>query len=465
MINKSFKKNPMPSQNPEKRIHNYDEVALGYTYAQAIDEAKRCLNCTTKPCVQGCPVGIDIPGFIKCVAEENIEGAYHIISDFSMLPAVCGRVCPQEIQCEALCVRKHMGEAVAIGYLERFVADYHAKNSASIPTSIPQNGIKIAIVGSGPASLTCANDLAKMGYHIDIYEALHKPGGVMIYGIPEFRLPKAVVDSEIDNLKKMGVIIYTNVIIGKTLMIDELFTMGYRAVFIGTGAGLPKFMGIPGEMLNGVYSANEYLTRVNLMKAYEASSETPIHRTERVVVIGGGNVALDAARCAIRLGANEVSIIYRRSMKELPARCEEVVHAQEEGIIFRMQTNLQKIIGDDYGFVKSIQCVEMSLGEPDSSGRARPIEKTGSEHIIDTDLVIMAIGTTPNPLISQSTNALETDYKGCIITKDNFGLTSKDMVYAGGDVVTGSATVILAMGAGRIAAQAIHDKITNNSIY
>ncbi|MDD3127298.1 MAG: NADPH-dependent glutamate synthase [Candidatus Izemoplasmatales bacterium] len=462
MINKSMIKNHMITQKPEKRIHNYREVSQGYTNEQALDEAKRCLECKNKPCVKGCPVRIDIPGFIHRIVEHDIEGAYQIIRASSLLPAVCGRVCPQETQCEELCVRKLKGESVAIGHLERFVADYHSQNNTDKPIIVPTNGIKIAIVGSGPAGLSCANDLVKKGYQVDIYEALHIPGGVLVYGIPEFRLPKAVVEREISALIKQGVNIYTNVIIGKTLTIDDLFTMGYRAVFLGTGAGLPKFMGIPGEMLNGVYSANEYLTRINLMKAYDGVSKTPIQSAQRVAVIGGGNVALDAARWAKRLGAKTVSIIYRRSRTELPARYEEVVHAEEEGIIFRMQTNLQRIIGDDFGFVKKIQCVEMTLGELDDSGRARPIEKPGSEHFIDVDSVIMAIGTTPNPLISQSTIDLKTNQKGCIITTNNTGLTTKDMVYAGGDVVTGSATVILAMGAGREAAQAIDEKVTSD---
>ncbi|MFA5037708.1 MAG: NADPH-dependent glutamate synthase [Candidatus Izemoplasmatales bacterium] len=462
MINKSMIKNHMITQKPEKRIHNYREVSQGYTNEQALDEAKRCLECKNKPCVKGCPVRIDIPGFIHRIVEHDIEGAYQIIRASSLLPAVCGRVCPQETQCEELCVRKLKGESVAIGHLERFVADYHSQNNTDKPIIVPTNGIKIAIVGSGPAGLSCANDLVKKGYQVDIYEALHIPGGVLVYGIPEFRLPKAVVEREISALIKQGVNIYTNVIIGKTLTIDDLFTMGYRAVFLGTGAGLPKFMGIPGEMLNGVYSANEYLTRINLMKAYDGVSKTPIQSAQRVAVIGGGNVALDAARWAKRLGAKTVSIIYRRSRTELPARYEEVVHAEEEGIIFRMQTNLQRIIGDDFGFVKKIQCVEMTLGELDDSGRARPIEKPGSEHFIDVDSVIMAIGTTPNPLISQSTIDLKTNQQGCIITTNNTGLTTRDMVYAGGDVVTGSATVILAMGAGREAAQAIDEKVTSD---
>ncbi|MCF7931231.1 MAG: NADPH-dependent glutamate synthase [Acholeplasmataceae bacterium] len=459
MFNKSLVKNIMPLQDPLKRIENFDEVSLGYTLEQAIDEAKRCLDCKHKPCVNGCPVEIDIPLFIEKIGEGLIEEAYQIILQSSSLPSVCGRVCPQETQCEEVCVRGIKGEAVAIGRLERFVADYHHRNSNQKPNKPESNHHKIAIVGSGPSGLSCAYDLALLGYEVTMFEALHIPGGVLVYGIPEFRLPKEIVRKEIQTLVDLGVNIETNVIIGKTLSIEDLFEDGFEAIFLGTGAGLPKFMNIPGEMLNGVYSANEFLTRVNLMQAYHQSSSTPIQMAQRVAVIGGGNVAVDAARCAKRLGAKEVSIVYRRSMKELPARLEEIEHAEEEGIIFRLLSNPVQIIGNDQGFVKSIECVEMELGEPDQSGRQRPIVKKGSEFIIEVDSVIMAIGTTPNPLITSTTPGLETDRWGCIITKDDSGLTSKEMVYAGGDVVTGAATVILAMGAGRKSAAAIDQKL------
>lgn len=459
MINLSKEKNVMPVLDPQRRIQTFDEVALGYTLEQAQDEAKRCLDCKHKPCVNGCPVSIDIPRFIQKVIEGDIEAAYQIISESSLLPSVCGRVCPQETQCEALCVRANKGESVAIGNLERFVADYHYEHQRIESTKIIPNQIKIAVIGSGPAGLSAANDLSKMGYSVDIFEALHTPGGVLTYGIPAFRLPKDIVQREVDMLKSQGVQIHTNVIIGQTIYIDELFENGYKAVFLGTGAGLPKFLGIPGEMLNGVYSANEFLTRINLMKAYEKTSETPIQLAKRVAVIGGGNVALDAARAAKRLGAETVYIIYRRSMKELPARLEEVHHAIEEGIIFKMQMNAKEIIGNEFGFVEKIRCVDMILGEPDESGRARPIEDINSNHIIEVDSVIMAIGTTPNPLIIQSNPDLNATRQGCIITLGDSGETSKEMVYAGGDVVTGSATVILAMGAGKKAAMAIDEKI------
>ena len=459
MINLAKEKNVMPVLDPQLRIQTFDEVALGYTLEQAQDEAKRCLDCKHKPCVNGCPVGIDIPRFIQKVIEGDIEEAYQIISESSLLPSVCGRVCPQETQCEALCVRANKGESVAIGNLERFVADYHYEHQKKESMKIIPNQIKIAVIGSGPAGLSAANDLSKMGYSVDIFEALHTPGGVLTYGIPAFRLPKDIVQREVDMLKSQGVQIHTNVIIGQTIYIDELFENGYKAVFLGTGAGLPKFLGIPGEMLNGVYSANEFLTRINLMKAYEKTTETPIQLAKRVAVIGGGNVALDAARAAKRLGAETVYIIYRRSMKELPARLEEVHHAIEEGIIFKMQMNAKEIIGNEFGFVEKIRCVDMILGEPDESGRARPIEDINSNHIIEVDSVIMAIGTTPNPLIIQSNPDLNTTRQGCIITLGDSGETSKEMVYAGGDVVTGSATVILAMGAGKKAAKAIDLKI------
>lgn len=459
MPNMSLKKNPMPLQDALLRSHNFNEVALGYEINQAIDEANRCIQCKHKPCINGCPVAIDIPGFIKKVSEGKMEEAYQIIHQSSSLPAVCGRVCPQETQCEEVCVRGIKGEPVGIGRLERFVADYHfayGKEEVEVPKS---NGHKVAVVGAGPAGLTCAGDLAKLGYQVTIFEALHLAGGVLVYGIPEFRLPKDIVSKEILTLKKLGVNIQTNMIIGKTLTIDELFEEGFEAVFVGTGAGLPKFMGIPGETLNGVFSANEFLTRVNLMKAYHESSATPIQIAKRVAVVGGGNVAMDAARCAKRLGADEVYIIYRRSMKELPARHEEIEHAVEEGIIFKVLTNPKAIKGNISGYVQSIECSEMVLGEPDESGRRRPIEKPNSNTIIEVDSVIMAIGTTPNPLISSTTPGLITDKWGCIVTQNEYGLTTKDQVYAGGDAVTGAATVILAMGAGKKSAEAIHNKI------
>lgn len=459
MPNMSLKKNPMPLQDALLRSHNFNEVALGYDINQAIDEANRCIQCKHKPCINGCPVAIDIPGFIKKVTEGKMEEAYQIIHQSSSLPAVCGRVCPQETQCEEVCVRGIKGEPVGIGRLERFVADYHFSNSKDEVEVPKSNGHKVAVVGAGPAGLTCAGDLAKLGYQVTIFEALHLAGGVLVYGIPEFRLPKDIVSKEILTLKKLGVNIHTNMIIGKTLTIDELFEEGFEAVFVGTGAGLPKFMGIPGETLNGVYSANEFLTRVNLMKAYHESSATPIQIAKRVAVVGGGNVAMDAARCAKRLGAEEVYIIYRRSMKELPARHEEIEHAVEEGIIFKVLTNPKEIIGNERGYVQSIECSEMVLGEPDESGRRRPIEQPNSNIVIEVDSVIMAIGTTPNPLITSTTLGLNTDKWGCIVTQNEYGLTTKDHVYAGGDAVTGAATVILAMGAGKKSAEAIHNKI------
>ena len=446
----------MPTQAPEIRNRNFCEVALGYTEEMAIDEAKRCLNCKNMPCVAGCPVKIHIPAFIARVAEGDFEAAYRIITEASSLPAVCGRVCPQESQCEGKCVRGIKGEPVAIGRLERFVADRHnalAHIEAERPTS---NGHKVAVVGSGPSGLTCAGDLAKKGYEVTVFEALHLAGGVLVYGIPEFRLPKAIVEKEIDGLRALGVKIETNTVIGKTFTVDELMEdMGFEAVFIGSGAGLPKFMGIEGENLNGVYSANEFLTRINLMKAYREDSATPVQRPLRVAVVGGGNVAMDAARCARRFGA-EVSIIYRRSMDELPARREEVEHAIEEGIIFRLLSNPTAILGDDKKNVTGIRCVEMELGEPDASGRRRPVVKEGSDFELSVDCVIMALGTSPNPLIKSTTKGLETEKWGGIITDEN-GLTSREGVYAGGDAVTGAATVILAMGAGKTAATAIDE--------
>lgn len=470
MPNMSLKKNPMPTQEANIRNKNFDEVALGYTKEQAIDEAQRCLNCKTKPCVGGCPVKIYIPEFIAKVADGEFEEAYKIIARSSSLPAVCGRVCPQESQCEGKCVRGIKGEPVAIGRLERFVADYHNEHSKELPEKPSSNGKKVAVIGSGPSGLTCAGDLAKLGYEVTVFEALHLAGGVLVYGIPEFRLPKAIVRKEIDGLKALGVKIETNTVIGKTLTIDELKEeYGFEAVFIGSGAGLPKFMNIPGENLKGVYSANEFLTRINLMKAYLDSSDTPIQHAKTVAVVGGGNVAMDAARCAKRLGA-DVYIVYRRGMEELPARHEEIEHAIEEGIIFKTLCNPTEILGynnpDDKrdpknGTVIGMTCIEMELGEPDSSGRRRPIEKAGSEFTLDVDCVIMALGTSPNPLIKSTTEGLETQKWGGIIADEETGLTSIEGIYAGGDAVTGAATVILAMGAGKNAAAAINEYLKN----
>ena len=458
--NMAPKKCPMPSQDPNVRNKNFDEVALGYTPEMAVNEAKRCLNCPKKPCQSGCPVGIDIPAFIAKVAEEDFEGAYQVLSASSALPAVCGRVCPQETQCEGKCVRGVKGESVGIGRLERFVADWHREHSTETPVRPAPNGHKVAIIGAGPSGLTAAGDLAKLGYAVTIYEALHLAGGVLVYGIPEFRLPKAIVQKEIDGLKAMGVDIETNMVIGKVLTIDELLNeYGFEAVYIASGAGLPRFMNIPGESLKGVYSANEYLTRINLMKAYRPDSKTPILHSHKVAVVGGGNVAMDAARCAKRLGAEEVYIVYRRGMEELPARKEEVEHAEEEGIIFKTLTNPVEVLGDEDGRVCGMKCVEMELGEPDASGRRRPIVKEGSEFTLDVDTMIMSIGTSPNPLIRSTTPGLETNRHGCIVTNGDDGLTSREGVYAGGDAVTGAATVILAMGAGKHAAKAIDEYI------
>lgn len=453
--NMDMKKCPMPSQEPNVRNKNFDEVALGYTYDMAVNEAKRCLSCPKKPCVSACPVQIDIPAFIACVANEDMEGAYRVLSASSALPAVCGRVCPQESQCEGKCVRGVKGEPVAIGRLERFVADWHREHSEETPVVPTSNGHRVAVIGAGPSGLTAAGDLAKLGYKVTIYEALHTAGGVLVYGIPEFRLPKTIVRKEIDGLKAMGVEILTNMVIGKVLTIDELFEMGFEAVYIASGAGLPNFMGIPGESLKGVYSANEYLTRINLMKAYKENSKTPIQKSRRVAVVGGGNVAMDAARSAKRLGAEEVYIVYRRGMQELPARKEEVEHAEEEGIIFKTLTNPVEVLGDENGFVCGMKCVEMELGEPDASGRRRPVVKPDSEFVLEVDAMIMSIGTSPNPLIRSTTPGLETNRRGCIVTNGDDGLTSREGVYAGGDAVTGAATVILAMGAGKHAARAI----------
>ena len=461
-------KNPMPHQDPQVRAANFNEVALGYTREQAIDEAQRCLNCKNMPCVAGCPVKIHIPEFIAKVAEGDFEAAYQIIAKDSALPAVCGRVCPQESQCEAKCVRGIKNEPVGIGRLERFVADWHNANATEQPVKPAPNGHKVAVIGSGPAGLTCAGDLARKGYEVTIFEALHLAGGVLVYGIPEFRLPKSIVQKEVDGLKALGVKVETNMVIGRAITIDELKEeYGFEAVFIGSGAGLPKFMNIPGENLKGVYSANEFLTRINLMKAYKDGADTPIQHSQRVTVVGGGNVAMDAARCAKRLGA-EVYIVYRRSEAELPARAEEVEHAKEEGIIFKTLTNPTEILGyhnpDDprdprNGSVAGIRCVEMELGEPDASGRRRPIVKEGSQFDIELDCVIMALGTSPNPLIKSTTQGLDTEKWGGIIADEN-GLTSRENVYAGGDAVTGAATVILAMGAGKTAAKAIDETLS-----
>jgi len=460
MPNMSLTKNPMPSQEPQIRNQNFDEVALGYTAEQAIDEAKRCLNCKNKPCVGGCPVRVHIPEFIHEVAEGNFEAAYQIISQSNSLPAVCGRVCPQESQCESKCVRGIKGEPVAIGRLERFVADWHNANSTAAVEKPASNGRKVAVVGSGPSGLTCAGDLAKKGYDVTVYEALHLAGGVLVYGIPEFRLPKSIVQKEIRTLMDLGVKVETNVVVGKTITIDELMSeYGYEAVFVGSGAGLPKFMNIPGENLKGVYSANEFLTRINLMKAYQADSDTPIQHGKSVAVVGGGNVAMDAARCAKRLGA-DVTIVYRRTQAELPARHEEVEHAMEEGIQFKFLTNPLAVLGNEQGWVSGIRCQEMALGEPDASGRRRPVAVEGSEFNIDVDCVIMALGTSPNPLIKSTTEGLETQKWGGIVVDEETGKTSRDRIYAGGDAVTGAATVILAMGAGKTAASAIDEYLS-----
>ena len=460
MPNMKIPRTDMPQQEPAVRAKNFLEVATGYTMQMALDEASRCLHCKHKPCVNGCPVNINIPDFIKMITEENFEGAYQVISESSSLPAVCGRVCPQESQCESKCVRGIKTEPVAIGRLERFVADYHNEHSTEKIQKPESNGHKVAVIGSGPSGLTCAGDLAKLGYEVTIFEALHTAGGVLQYGIPEFRLPKAIVNKEVDNLRDLGVDVETNMVIGRVLSIDELMEDGYEAVFIGSGAGLPRFMNIPGENLKGVYSANEFLTRVNLMKAYKEGRTTPIMHAKKVAIVGGGNVAMDAARSALRLGAEEVNIIYRRSDAELPARAEEVHHAKEEGIIFRTLTNPVEILGDDDDAVTGIKCVEMELGEPDASGRRRPIVKEGSEFTIPMDCVIMSIGTSPNPLIKSTTEGLDTQKWGGIIA-DEDGLTSRPFVYAGGDAVTGAATVILAMGAGKKAAAAIDEAIKN----
>ena len=457
-----LKKVPVREQDAKVRAANFEEVCLGYNKEEAMEEAGRCINCKNAQCVKGCPVAIDIPGFIEKVKGGDIEAAYQVISEASALPAVCGRVCPQESQCEGKCIRGIKGEPVSIGKLERFVADWARENGIKPVGAEKKNGKKVAVIGSGPAGLTCAGDLAKMGYEVTIFEALHEPGGVLVYGIPEFRLPKEdVVAKEIENVKSLGVTIETNVVVGKSVTIDELLEEeGFDAVFIGSGAGLPKFMGIPGEQANGVFSANEYLTRSNLMKAFQEEASTPIMRGKKVAVVGGGNVAMDAARTALRLGA-EVHIVYRRSEEELPARVEEVHHAKEEGIIFDLLTNPVEILADENGWVCGMKCVRMELGEPDESGRRRPVVKPDSEFIIEADTVIMSLGTSPNPLISATTSGLETNKWKCIVAAEEFGKTTKEGVYAGGDAVTGAATVILAMGAGKAGAKGI-DKYLKN---
>ena len=457
MPNMRLDKNPMPSQDPNVRNKNFQEVALGYTEEQAIDEAERCLNCKNHPCMEGCPVQISIPEFIQKIVEKDFEGAYQVINRSSSLPAVCGRVCPQERQCESKCVRGIKGEPVAIDRLERFIADWHNKNVTEAPAKPEPNGHKCAVIGCGPSGLACASDLAKKGYAVTIYEALHTPGGVLAYGIPEFRLPKAIVQKEVDGLKALGVDIETNVVIGKSITVDELFDeFGYEAVFIGSGAGLPRFMNIPGENLNGVYSANEFLTRINLMKAFKEDSNTPIAHPKKAVIVGGGNVAMDAARSAKRLGA-DVTIVYRRSMEELPARKEEVEHAMEEGIVFKLLNNPIEVVGED-GHVTAVRCQEMELSEPDESGRRSPVPVEGKINEIEADCFIVSIGTSPKPLIKSTTDGLDTNKRGCIVA-DEAGATTRPGVFAGGDAVTGAATVILAMGAGKKAAAAMDEYI------
>ncbi len=462
MPNMSLTKVPMPEQDPNVRNKNFLEVAMGYTEEMAMEEASRCLNCKHKPCVSGCPVNVRIPEFVAKVAEGKFEEAYEIITSTNSLPAISGRVCPQENQCEGKCVRGIKGESVSIGRLERFCADYHMKHSDAKAVKPQSNGKKVAVVGAGPSGLTCAGDLAKKGYEVTVFEAFHTAGGVLVYGIPEFRLPKAIVKKEVENLQDLGVEVKTNMVIGRVLSVDELFEMGYKAVFIGSGAGLPSFMGIEGEDLIGVYSANEYLTRTNLMKAYLEDYDTPIIKSKSVAVVGGGNVAMDAARCAKRLGAENVYIVYRRGMEEIPARKEEVHHAMEEGIIFKTLNNPVKILGDENGRVRAMECIEMELGEPDASGRRRPIAKEGSNFELPVDTVIMSIGTTPNPLIRSTTPGLDTNKRGCLIVNEDTMQTTREGVYAGGDAVTGAATVILAMGAGKQAAQSIDEYLSKN---
>ncbi len=451
------KKTPMPAQDAEARSHNFTEVALGYTHEMAVQEAARCLQCKHKPCVGGCPVAVDIPGFVAKVAEDDLPAAYEVLSRHTSLPAVCGRVCPQETQCEAVCVRGIKHEPVGIGRLERYVADWAMANGGGEPQKAPDKGKKVAVVGAGPAGLTVAGELAKKGYAVTIYEALHKTGGVLIYGIPEFRLPKAIVQREIDGLAKLGVEIKTNMVIGKVLTVDDLFEEGFEAVFIGSGAGLPVFMGIPGENLNGVVSANEFLTRINLMGAWKDDSPTPVMRPRRVAIVGGGNVAMDAARCARRLGAEEVHVFYRRTRDEMPARVEEIEHAEEEGIQFQFLISPLEILGDEQGRVTQMHCLRNELGEPDASGRRRPVPIEGSNFYTDLDGVIIAIGNSPNPLIRMTTPGLEANKWGCLVTRDDKGMTTRQNVWAGGDVVTGAATVILAMGAGKQAAEEIDE--------
>ena len=456
MANMTLVKTPMPEQDPQVRARNFKEVALGYTPEQAIEEANRCLNCKNPKCVEGCPVNVRIPEFIKKVQEGDFKAAYEIITSTNALPALSGRVCPQETQCEAQCVRGIKGEPVAIGRLERFCADWYRENINAMPEKVASNGIKVAVVGSGPAGLTAASDLAKKGYAVTMFEALHTAGGVLVYGIPEFRLPKAIVANEVTKLEAQGVEVMTNMVIGRVLTIDELFEMGYKAVFVGSGAGLPMFMNIPGEALKGVMSANEYLTRTNLMKAYLPESDTPVISSKAVAVVGGGNVAMDAARCAMRLGAEHVYVVYRRGEAEMPARAEEKHHAKEEGIEFKTLCNPIEIIGDENGRVCGMKCIRMELGEPDASGRRSPIVVPNSEFILEVDTVVMSLGTSPNPLIRSTTPGLETNRKGCLIVNEN-EMTSRDGVFAGGDAVTGAATVILAMGAGKKAAAAIDE--------
>ena len=458
MPNMTMTKLPMPEQDPKVRARNFEEVSYGYTEEMAVEEAQRCLHCKHMPCVSGCPVNIHIPEFIAKIRENDFEGAYQVIQQTSSLPAVCGRVCPQELQCESKCVRGIKGEPVGIGRLERFVADWHNAHSTEAPKAAPSNGHRVAVVGSGPSGLTCAGDLAKKGYQVSLFEALHTAGGVLVYGIPEFRLPKAIVANEVEKLKAQGVEVMTDMVIGKVLSIDELFEMGFKAVFIGSGAGLPMFMHIPGESLKGVCSANEYLTRINLMKAYLEESDTPILHSKAAAIVGGGNVAMDAARCAKRMGTDKVYIVYRRGEAEMPARLEEQHHAKEEGIEFLTLTNPTEILGGEDGRVCGMKCIKMELGEPDASGRRRPIPIEGSEFVLDVDMVIMSLGTSPNPLIRSTTPGLETNKKGGIIVDEN-EMSTRENVFAGGDAVTGAATVILAMGAGKKAAEAIDRKL------
>ena len=462
-VNKQMEKTPMPEQEPRVRAANFDEVATGYTVEMAVNEAQRCLHCKNRPCVSGCPVNVQIPDFIAKIAGGDFEGAYQTIRATNSLPAVCGRVCPQESQCESKCVRGIKGEPVAIGRLERFAADTHMHGEAECTVKPQPNGHKVAVVGSGPAGLTCAGDLARLGYAVTVFEAFHTAGGVLMYGIPEFRLPKTIVQREIETLREIGVDIETNMVIGKVLSVDELFEQGFEAVFVGSGAGLPSFLGIPGEELLGVMSANEFLTRINLMKAYKEEYDTPIKRAKRVAVVGGGNVAMDAARCAKRLGAEQVTVVYRRGESEMPARLEEIHHAKEEGVEFRFLTAPVRILGDEAGRVTALECVDMELGEPDASGRRRPMEVPGSNHALDADMVIAAIGNTPNPLIRVTTAGLEANRRGCLVVDEETMRTTREGVYAGGDIVTGAATVILAMGAGKHAARCIHEYIQQKS--